>query len=88
MDEILLFSTIIAPIILAIVEVFKRAVNFPKNYIPVVAIVVGVVVGYFSSSFSDLDTSLRIWSGILAGLSSVGLFEFFKTNVGTTKGEK
>ena len=86
MPEVILFATVIAPIILALVEVFKRAINFPKTYIPLVAIFVGVIVGYFGSAFSNLDVELRIWAGVLAGLSATGLFELVTPSKGTTKG--
>lgn len=86
MKDILLFATILAPIILALVQVAKISFNFKKTYIPLVAIVIGVLVGFFSGSFSDLDVQIRIWAGILGGLSSVGLFELVTPSKGNTKG--
>lgn len=79
MEDILLFSTIISPIILALVEVFKVTLpKFNKNYIPLVAIIIGIFVGWAAQPFSDLDLVLRLWSGGLAGLGATGLFELVK----------
>jgi hypothetical protein len=75
MQEVLLFSTVIAPIVLALIEVFKQTVKIPKNYIPLVALIVGLFVGYVAQPFTDLDLVLRLWAGGIAGLSATGLFE-------------
>lgn len=91
MEEVLLFGTIISPIILAFTELFKVTLfneavggDKVKRFTPIIAVVIGIFVGYFSQPFSDLDTELRIWSGILSGLSAVGMFEFIK---GSTRKE-
>lgn len=82
MPEVLLaFATIIAPIILALVEVIKRTVNIPTNYIPALSVLVGLVVGFAAQPFTDLDLVLRLWAGVIAGLSATGIYEAFtKTN--------
>jgi len=85
MQEVLLFSTLIAPIILALVELVKGTVKFPKNYVPLVALVIGLAVGFAAQPFTDLDMVLRLWAGGLAGLSATGLFELVKKNDGFTK---
>lgn len=78
MTEVLLFATIISPIIIALLEALKRTFNINKRYIPMASIFIGVLVGIISSPFSDLDIQLRMWSGLLSGLSAVGLFELIK----------
>jgi hypothetical protein len=85
MQEVLLFSTLIAPIILALMELVKKTVKFPKNYVPLVALVIGLVVGYAAQPFTELDLVLRLWGGGLAGLSATGLFELAKKTDGYTK---
>lgn len=85
MQDVLVFSTIIAPIILALVELVKVTVKFPKNYIPLVALIIGLGVGYAAQPFTELDMVLRLWAGGLAGLSATGLFELVKKNDGYTK---
>jgi hypothetical protein len=62
-------------IITAVVEAVKVTCNVPKNLLPLIAVIVGLLVGLASATFSDLSLEVRLWSGFLAGLSSVGLFE-------------
>lgn len=85
-NETLVFATVLGPIILALVELTKRTINYPKNYIPLVAVIIGVLVGATTGRFTELDIVLRIWAGIIGGLSATGLFELIKPNYGNTKG--
>ena len=75
MAEILIFASVLAGIVVGFVEVIKRATNVSAKYLPLVAVVVGALVGFASAPFSDLDLTLRLWAGALAGLSGTGLFE-------------
>jgi len=88
MNEVLIFATILAPIILAVTELFKRTSDLPKKVIPLIAFAVGLFIGFAASPFTDLDVALRLWSGGLAGLAATGLFELGTPTEGTTKGEK
>ena len=85
MQDVLLFATVISPVILSLVQLFKQ-VNMPKTIVPFLSVLTGLLVGYAAQPFTDLDLVLRLWSGGLAGLSATGLFEFIKTNNGYTKG--
>lgn len=85
MIDILFFASVLVPIITGLVEVIKRAVNLPINVIPVIALVVGLVVGFASSPFSDLELTIRLWAGVLAALAASGLFELVKQRDGYTK---
>lgn len=87
MQEVLIFATIISPVILGLVELIKQTVNFPRNLVPLVALVVGLLVGFAGQPFTDLDLTLRLWAGGLAGLAATGLFELFTTSKGYTKSE-
>lgn len=75
MTSVLIFATILAPIVLAMVELIKRTGNVKKNYIPLIAFAVGIFIGFAATPFTDLDMVLRLWAGGLAGLSATGLFE-------------
>ena len=77
MTAVLLFATIIVPIVLGVVELIKRSVSekLNKNLIPLIAFAVGIFIGFAGEPFTDLDLTLRLWSGALAGLASTGLFE-------------
>lgn len=75
MSEVLVFATIISPVILALVNMVKGAFPIPKNLIPLAALVLGLVVGFAAQPFTELDLTLRLWAGGLAGLAATGLFE-------------
>ncbi|QNK87732.1 holin [Sporosarcina sp. resist] len=87
MTDVLIFATILAPIILAVVQLIKVSAPIKKNYIPLIAFVVGIFIGFAASPFTDLDLVLRLWAGGLAGLSATGLFELGNKNEGYTKDE-
>lgn len=88
MTEVLLFATILAPVILALVELVKKSVPVPKNYIPLIALLIGVFIGFAAYPFTDLQLDLRLWAGGLAGLSATGLFELGAKRDGTSEGMK
>ena len=77
MTEVLLFATVIVPIVLGVVELIKKSASesLNKNFIPLIALAVGIFIGFAGQPFTDLDLTLRLWSGFLAGLSSTGLYE-------------
>ncbi|SIT91778.1 holin [Edaphobacillus lindanitolerans] len=87
MTEVLIFATVLAPIILALVQLVKKTFNIPNNLISLIAFAVGIFVGAAAAPFTaDLDLVLRLWAGGLAGLSATGLFELMDKQDGTSKG--
>lgn len=85
MAEVLIFAAVLAPIITALVEMIKKAVSMPINFIPVLALLVGLLIGFAAQPFTDLDYVNRLWAGGLAGLAATGLFELVKQRDGQTK---
>lgn len=85
MDSILLFASILAPIILALVEAAKQTFGIRSNLIPLTALVIGLFVGFLAYPLTDLALDMRLWAGGLAGLASVGLFESGKQLTGLFK---
>ena len=85
MDNILIFATILVPIVAALVQVVKTSLTLPKTSLPGIALVVGLFVGFLASAFSDLPLEVRLWAGALAGLASVGFFELGNKRDGSTK---
>lgn len=75
MEEILLFATVLAPIVIALVELVKKTTGIKANLLPITALVIGLLIGLVATPFSDLETVFRLWAGGIAGLSAVGLFE-------------
>lgn len=88
MTEILTFAVILAPIILAIVELIKRSSPIKNNLLPLTAFVVGLLIGLIAWPFTELDFAMRLWAGGFAGLSATGLFELGSKSTKFVKEEK
>lgn len=87
MESILIFSSIIVGAVIALTELFKTsAPSVPKNLVPVVGLLIGLVVSAVAYPFTDLGLIERLWAGGLAGLGATGLYELgFKNRPGETK---
>jgi hypothetical protein len=85
MEQVLLFATVLLPIVTALVELVKKTVNLPKNYLPLISVIVGLIVGAISYPFTDFELVLRLWAGGFAGLAGTGLFEVMNKRDGMTK---
>lgn len=88
MLDVLILATILLPIIVAVVELAKKAVNIKKNYVPLIAVVLAVMIAAAAYPFTELNLVMRLWAGLLAGLASTGLFEITKYREGFAKGDK
>lgn len=86
MEQVLMFATVILPIVTAVVELIKRSINLRDNIIPAISLFIGLVIGAAASPFTDMDLVLRLWAGGFAGLAGTGLFELMKQRDGYTKG--
>lgn len=82
--ELLLLVSLIAPVVVGLNEVIKQSLNIPKNLIPLVALFIGLLVGVVAEPFSTMDVYLRMWAGVIAGLSSTGIYEVGKKREGHT----
>jgi hypothetical protein len=78
MTQVLLFATMIAVIVSAFMEMVKRATEIPAKYIPVVAFIVGLIVGAVAYPFTAMDLVLRLWAGGIAGWMASGIYETIK----------
>ncbi|MEC1649328.1 holin [Bacillus halotolerans] len=85
MQDVLIFATVLAPILTALVQLVKKTVKLPTNFIPAISFVIGIVLGAVAYPFTDLDLVLRLWAGGFAGLAATGLFELGAKREGTTK---
>ncbi len=84
--DVLAFASVLVVFVLAGVQLVKQTVNVPKNIMPLIGLAIGLVIGFVSVPFTDLNLTLRLWAGGLAGLSATGLFELaFNKRSGTTK---
>lgn len=85
MKQVLIFTTLLAPIVTAIVQVFKSTVNLPNNALPILSLVAGFAIGSVAFPFTEMDITLRLWAGAFAGLGGTGLYEVFTNRIGNTK---
>ena len=85
MDQVLMFATVLLPIVTALVELAKRTFRLPKNIIPAISFVIGLTIGVIAYPFTPMEIVLRMWAGGLAGLSATGLFEIVNKREGMTK---
>ncbi|MEH6861556.1 holin [Bacillus velezensis] len=85
MEEVLIFATILAPILTALVQLVKKTVKLPTNIVPALSFVIGILLGAIAYPFTELDLVLRLWAGGFAGLAATGLFEIGTKREGTTK---
>jgi hypothetical protein len=77
-EKVLLFSTLLAPLVTGFMELIKRTFPVPKKYIPLSSFLVGLSIGLIATPFTDMNAELRLWSGGIAGLAATGLYEIGK----------
>ena len=86
LDDVMAFASMLAIFVLALVQLVKKSIKLPRNAVPVVGFVIGLLIGAAAYPFTELDVVLRLWAGGLAGLSATGLFELvFQQRTGMTK---
>lgn len=81
MGEILVMATGIMGLVLGFVELVKITFNVNERYLPLASIITGTVFGGLAF-FMDIELTIRLWAGAIAGLSASGLFDGIKS---TTK---
>lgn len=84
----MLLSVILVPVVTAVVQVIKSAINIKKGLIPLVAVILGVLIGIGATpieAFAGIDLTVRIWVGAIAGLAAVGFFEVGNKRPGGSK---
>lgn len=83
MEEITIGQVIVVPLIIGILEVFKRA-GINSKFIPVISLILGIISGFALNSFDVSSTEIiinSVYVGIALGLSSVGLYSGAKNTI-------
>lgn len=75
--EILVMATTISAITSGLVQAIKKTKLIPKDFLPLTAVFVGIILGGLAV-FIEIDLASRLWAGGISGLASVGLFELGK----------
>lgn len=83
--EMALLISFLTPVIVGLVEVAKQVFTMPKNFVPLIAVAVGLIAGFVAAPFVELDWTLRLWAGAIAGLASTGLYETQTKREGQTR---
>ncbi|AOZ94615.1 holin [Paenibacillus crassostreae] len=85
LNDVLAFASVLAVFVMAVVQLVKITISVPKNIIPLVGVIIGILLGVAFYPFTELQTVERLWGGGLAGLSATGLFELaFNKRAGNT----
>ncbi|MFD1903852.1 holin [Paenibacillus rhizoplanae] len=81
MDHVLAFASILAVFILALVQLIKKIIPICRVTASLfIGLAIGLLVGAAAYPFTELELTLRLWAGGLAGLSATGLFELAFNN--------
>jgi Na+-transporting NADH:ubiquinone oxidoreductase subunit NqrE len=83
MNEVLsnatLSATAIVPIIVALVQMFKMTTWVKDRFAPFLAVALGIFLAFLFSNDMGQNWSHIIFTGIIYGLSSSGLYSGIKT---------
>ncbi|XVL11473.1 holin [Staphylococcus xylosus] len=66
MEQIIAFAGIISVITIALTEVIKRTKAVPKNFIPIVSMVIGIVTGGITIFIPEIVSELSVAGRLLA----------------------
>lgn len=77
MKEILAMASAIGLVTSGVVQAIKHTDRISKTYLPIVAVLIGIVIGALAS-FIDIGLIERLWAGGVSGLMAVGLYEAVK----------
>lgn len=85
MEGVLVLATAIGVIVAAVLELVKRSYTaathgntIDPNWIPILAVVIGVVIGLLVDPFTSMDLVLRLWAGGISGFMASGIYETVK----------
>ena len=89
MEGVLLLATGIGVFVAAFMQLIKTtytaATNkeLNRNWIPLLAVVVGMIMGLAVAPFTSMDWVLRLWAGAVSGFMASGIYETVKktTNI-------
>jgi Bacteriophage A118-like holin, Hol118 len=73
-------AIVIVPIVIAIVQAIKLTGFIPDHYSPLLAILVGIIIGWLSDH-DNADLTLTVLSGAVYGLMASGLYSGIVTTV-------
>jgi len=79
METIIVFAGVLAVLTVALVQLVKKTTTIPENLMPLVALIIGLLVGvialFVPEITSDLSVGGHILAGGISGLSASGLYD-------------
>lgn len=63
LDDVMAFASILAVFVLALVQLVKNSINIPRNAVPIIGLLIGLLIGAAAYPFTELDIVLRLWAG-------------------------
>lgn len=81
--EVLALATAVSIIVGILTQVIKKVTgeSISNSYMPLVAIVLGLIVGALVYPFTDMELTQRLWAGFMAGAMASGLYDTLATFV-------
>lgn len=85
-NEMLALASALAVIVPLVISAVKSAFNIPNNAIPLIAVLLGAILGGLSIPlFPQASVYLLIWAGAIAGAGGVGVREVVTQRDGHSK---
>lgn len=84
--QLMIFITFLTPLTTAITQLIK--ISFPKiptRFQTVLAVFVAIALASVAWAFTDLNTTLRLWAGLFAGLSAAKVYDVTKNLANAVK---
>lgn len=84
MDGVLVLATgigLFVGLFMQLVKTTYRAATHKelnKNWIPLIAVIVGMIIGAAVAPFTPADIWTRLWAGALSGFIASGMYETIK----------
>lgn len=84
--DIIVFTSAAFGVVVGLVEVIKRASGIDERFVPLVALIVGVGVGFLGAGAGLVlpppVAALTVWYGLVSGLGACGLYSASKAVTG------
>ncbi|MNH04005.1 Phage holin [compost metagenome] len=78
LTQVYAMATGIAIITAALTQVAKVSFGVPKRVIPLIALIIGMLLGVAAAPLSDASVPVLLWAGGISGLMASGMFETAK----------
>lgn len=78
LTNIFSIAAIIVAIVLAFAEVLKRTFTINKQFMPIVSVVIGILIGAICWPLSEYPLYVMLIAGFVAGLTAAGTFDVLK----------